>query len=291
MYSVVRLPPFPLFLRVSKVLGCWASLPRRNVLFIQQRNNQSGKVIAPSNILCSPDPVPISSISVYQRQAFCSPILSGWPAYPVCAYIVPRGYRGKVLPTAELAFASKYLGLSHTSVRPPGAFLENASKTVVLICLNRELAEAQRSILEEHGYRVLIASDLRDLERVSKEIRLACVVLGEDIGDAMKHTIATLLSGNLLGIAIVEECRNSPVLPDADHVPAGDPSALLAALDDLLLPYGKRHTAHLQTKARAIVQLVQEVRQRAKYAVHQSRQLRSHSIKSRNNNKDEQHSG
>jgi hypothetical protein len=101
--------------------------------------------------------------------------------------------------------------------------LENASHTLLLICLTHELTEAQRVILEEHGYQVLVASDLRELDRISKNGRLDCAVLGEDLGSGMKHAIAGLLCDNLPTLAILEEYTVSPVLLDADHVLAEIP--------------------------------------------------------------------
>jgi hypothetical protein len=106
--------------------------------------------------------------------------------------------------------------------------------------------------------------------------------LGEDLGSSMKHAIATLLGDNLPTLAILEEYRVSPVLPDIDHVLAGDPSGLLAAVDDLLLPYGQRHTAHLRRKARQIVERSRELIETAKYIIKQNRQMRADSKRERN---------
>jgi len=98
----------------------------------------------------------------------------------------------------------------------------------------------------------------------------------------MKHAIATLLGDNLPTLAILEEYRVSPVLPDIDHVLAGDPSGRLAAVDDLLLPYGQRHTAHLRRKARQIVERSRELIETAKYIIKQNRQMRADSKRERN---------
>lgn len=164
--------------------------------------------------------------------------------------------------------------------------LQTTSNTIVLVCVSCELADAQRNILEEHGYRVLVASDLRVLDRISKATRFTCAVLGEDIGDSMKQAIATLLCENLPAIAILEEYTIS--LPEADHVLAGDPLDLLSAINDLLLPYGQRHTAYLQRKARRIIERVRQASETAKYMVQQSRLVRAHSRRLRNNKKGEQ---
>lgn len=166
--------------------------------------------------------------------------------------------------------------------------LQTTSNTIVLVRVRCELADAQRNILEEHGYRVQVASDLRELDRISKETRFACAVLGEDIGDSMKRAIATLLCDNLPAIAILEEYTISPALPEADHALAGDPLNLLSAINDLLLPYGQRHTAYLQRKARRIIERVRQASETAKYMVQQSRLVRAHSRRFRNNKKDEQ---
>lgn len=133
-------------------------------------------------------------------------------------------------------------------------FLEKISHNLLLVCQNHELAESQRMILEVHRYDVLVANDLRELDRISKNNRLPCAILGHDLGPDMKHAIAALLCRNLPAIAIVEEYSNSPVLPDAEHVPAGDSSALLNAIEDLLLPYGQRHTKHVRRKAHSLVE-------------------------------------
>lgn len=104
-------------------------------------------------------------------------------------------------------------------------------------------------ILEEHGYHVLVACDLRELDEISKKHRLPCAVLGQDLGPGMKHAIAALLCHNLPAIALLEEYSSSPVIEEAEHVSARDPSALLDAIDDLLLPYGQRRTKHLRQPA------------------------------------------
>jgi hypothetical protein len=147
----------------------------------------------------------------------------------------------------------------------------------------RELAEAQRMFLEEHGHHALVANDLRELDQISKNTPLACAILGEDIGDGMKQAIATLLEENLAAIPILEEYSSSPVLPNADHILAGQPADLLAVVDDLLLPHGRRHIEHLQRKARVLRERVRKARETAKYILRQSRQRRAHSKKSRNN--------
>jgi hypothetical protein len=107
----------------------------------------------------------------------------------------------------------------------------------------------------------------------------------------MKHAIAALLSDNLPAMAILEEYTTSPALADADHILAGDPPDLLAAVDDLLLPYGKRHTAHVRRKAHAVVKRAEELVETAKYIVIQNRQTRAESRKSRSKNKDGKKSG
>jgi hexokinase len=166
--------------------------------------------------------------------------------------------------------------------------LQRTSNTIVLVCVSCELAEAQRKILEEHGYQVLVARDLRELDRISRNTPLACAVLGEDIGDSMKHAISTLLCDNLHAVAILEEYTTSPALADAEHVRAGEPSDLLAAIDDLLLPYGQRHTAHIQRKARIVMERVRQARETAKCMVQQARQIRAFWRRSRNKKKNEQ---
>jgi hypothetical protein len=166
--------------------------------------------------------------------------------------------------------------------------LQRTSNTIVLVCVSCELAEAQRKIFEEHGYQVLVARDLRELDRISRNTPLACAVLGEDLGDSMKHAISTLLCDNLHAVAILEEYTTSPALPDAEHVRAGEPSALLAAIDDLLLPYGQRHTAHIQRKARIVMERVRQARETAKCMVQQARQIRAFWRRSRNKKKNEQ---
>jgi len=166
--------------------------------------------------------------------------------------------------------------------------LENASNTVLSICLNHEAADVQRMLLEEHGYHVLIAGDLREVDRISKNFFLDCAVLGSDLGNGMKHAIAALLCDNRPAIAILEEYSDSPVLPDADHVPAGHPADLLAALDDLLAPYGHRHTAHLQRKANALVKTARQVSETARYIVRESRRLYTDSRRRRNKRKKEE---
>jgi len=159
--------------------------------------------------------------------------------------------------------------------------LEKISYTLLLVCLNHELAQAQRMILEVHRYDVLVANDLRELDRISKNNRLPCAILGQDLGPDMKHAIAATLSRNLPAIAILEEYSDSPVLPDAEHVLAGDSSALLDAIEDLLLPYGRRHTKHLRSKARALVKQARELVETAQYTISQNRQARADAKRAR----------
>ncbi|HKT49045.1 MAG TPA: hypothetical protein VJV96_02045 [Candidatus Angelobacter sp.] len=92
----------------------------------------------------------------------------------------------------------------------------------------------------------------------------------------MKHAIATQLSEHFAAIPILEEYIVAPVLPDAEHILAEQPAALLAAIDDLLLPHGQRYTAYLEKKARILRERVREARETAKYITGQSRQTRSY---------------
>jgi hypothetical protein len=98
----------------------------------------------------------------------------------------------------------------------------------------------------------------------------------------MKQNIAALLCDNRPAIAIVEEYTTCPVLPDAEHVLVGTPPPdFLAAIDDLLLPYGRRHTEHLRRKARLLVNMARELVETAKYIVRQNRQTRAGSRRRR----------
>lgn len=158
--------------------------------------------------------------------------------------------------------------------------MEKISHTLLLVCLNHELAEAQRMILEEHGYHVRLAGDLRELDRISKNHQISCAVLGQDLGPGMKHAVAALLCKNLPAIAILEEYSTSPVIEEAEHIPAGDTSEVLATIDDLLLPYGQRHTNHVRSTARSFVERARELVKKAK-SIRENRQARAEAKRQR----------
>lgn len=141
--------------------------------------------------------------------------------------------------------------------------------TVLCICLVPAVAETQRLLLEQQGYRVFLATNFHEIEEIARQTPLDCALVGADIEPKMKRAIAAMLQDKFPATAILEVCRFSPEIEGVAYVLAESPDDILGAVNDLLLPHGRRHTEFLQRRSTL-------ARQRAQEMVEQTRRAREH---------------
>ena len=140
----------------------------------------------------------------------------------------------------------------------------NEQATILTICQNESLSETRRLLLTQNGYQVVVVTDFRHIETIKSHPN--CVVIGRDIEPRMKRAIAILLEKQWPGIAILETNLLHPEIKGAACVPSDSPEEILAALEDLLSPAGRRYAENLRRQNMGI-------RRRASDAIQRAREL------------------
>jgi hypothetical protein len=120
--------------------------------------------------------------------------------------------------------------------------------TIVSICQSAALSESLRLLLEGRGYDILFITDVRELDKIKTVPR--CSVMGIDIEPKMKRAAAGLLKKKWPGISILEINSAHPEIEGAACVASDGPEEVLAALNGLLLPRGRKYSEYLRHQAR-----------------------------------------
>jgi DNA-binding response OmpR family regulator len=127
------------------------------------------------------------------------------------------------------------------------------SPTLILsISLNPAVAETRRLLLEQYGYHVVVATNFLEVKEKCRDMRFACAIIGTDIEAAMKRAIAKTLEESCSQMPILEIVRGSQEIERASSVESNEPEVLLAAVDDLLHPTGRRYTEQLHRRTQTI---------------------------------------
>jgi hypothetical protein len=129
------------------------------------------------------------------------------------------------------------------------------------------LAETQRMLLEQRGYRVLVATNFHEIDSAAGDEHFDCALISADIEPNMKRAIALMLEEQYPATALLEICRISPEIEGSAYVLAEAPQDVPDAVDDLLNPHGRRHTEFLQRRSLT-------ARERAQRMVKESREAR-----------------
>lgn len=122
----------------------------------------------------------------------------------------------------------------------------------IILSLNYDQAETRRLLLEQHGLTVATATNFVEVEQKCKQGNIACIIVGMDIEPHIKRAIGNLLAETCPQLPLLEICRLSPEIEEASTVLSDAPEDLLAAIDDLLNPTGRRYTEQLYRRAKAI---------------------------------------
>lgn len=138
---------------------------------------------------------------------------------------------------------------------------------VLSISADPAVSETRRRVLQEHGYSVVVATNLLEVEQMCRNMEIACVIIGADIEPKMKRAIARIINEVRCLMPVLEIIHISPEIEGASTVQSNDPAALVEAVEDLLKPTGRRFSEQLYRRSRAIKKLASET-------VGQSRQTR-----------------
>lgn len=130
---------------------------------------------------------------------------------------------------------------------PPPAF----SSVILSIAHDPAVVETRRLVLEQRGFAVAIATNFVEIEQKCRQRNIACIVIGMDIEPSIKRTIGNLLTNACPQLPLLEICRTAPEIEGASAVHSDAPEDLLAAIDDLLKPSGRRYTEQLYRRAKA----------------------------------------
>lgn len=142
------------------------------------------------------------------------------------------------------------------------------ANTVVCICLTPSVADVQRMLLEQHGYRVFVATNFHEVLNLARRTELNCALICADIEPKMKRAIASMLEEKFLRTSILEIGPISPEMEGLPRVLSDSPEDVLAAVDDLMRPNGKRFNQVVQRRAA-------NARRRARETVRLARELRN----------------
>jgi hypothetical protein len=121
--------------------------------------------------------------------------------------------------------------------------------TIVCVCRAPALAETLRMLLEQRGYRVLVATYFHEIDGGAGGEHFDCALISADIEPNMRRAIAVMLQDKYPATAILEICRISPEIDGSAYVLIDAPQDVPDAVDDLLNPHGRRHTEFLQRRA------------------------------------------
>jgi hypothetical protein len=163
------------------------------------------------------------------------------------------------------------------------------TNTIACICLTPALAETQRMLLEQRGYRVFVATNFHEIDAIARGKPFDCALISADIEPNMKRAIALKLEEKYPSAAILEICRISPEIDGAVYVLAEAPQDVPDAVDDLLNPHGRRRTEFLQRRSVLARQRAQKMIEKARKARERNRQARTNgsSRKKQGNSGDE----
>ena len=90
-------------------------------------------------------------------------------------------------------------------------------------------------LLKEQGFMVVSASGLREISHVCRRSKFDLIVVGHAFEENEKLAIAEVLRKDAPGTPILEICRVSPVLPQAQHVlRSPDPEDLVREVKNIL---------------------------------------------------------
>lgn len=127
-------------------------------------------------------------------------------------------------------------------------------------------------MLEQHGFSVVVATNFVDIQQKCVDKNISCILIGMNIEPRIKRAIGKLLEEVCPQTPLLEICRITPEIEEASFVCSDAPEDLLAALDDLLKPYGRRYTEQLCRRTKAIlgraaesVALAREMRARIRH--------------------------
>ncbi len=91
---------------------------------------------------------------------------------------------------------------------------------ILNISSDKTVATTREMILRQHGYQVLTALDLTDVERACRESEIDLAILGHSLNRSQRERVLQVLQSH---------CKGAPVL-DIDRKLL-DPSELLAAIE------------------------------------------------------------
>jgi DNA-binding response OmpR family regulator len=114
-------------------------------------------------------------------------------------------------------------------------------ETILSIRATQAMAEATRLLLEEQGFRVVSATDFRQVEAACAQGQFELVLIGDAIEPRTKKAIAALIRDRCsVTVPILEIYTSKPELDNVHSVSASDPPAeLIQTLKTIL---NQQHT-------------------------------------------------
>jgi len=122
---------------------------------------------------------------------------------------------------------------------------------ILSISNNPAVSETRRLVLEQRGFTVIVATNFAEVQQKCQG-DIACIIVGTDVEPKVKRAIGHILAESCPQTPLLEICRISPEIEGASTVLSDAPEDLVAAIDDLLKPTGRRYTEQLGRRAEVI---------------------------------------
>jgi CheY-like chemotaxis protein len=116
-----------------------------------------------------------------------------------------------------------------------------ATKHILNVSIADNLRRTRAMVLEEAGFNVTSAANLREAEHVCRRAAFDLIIIGQGFSGDDKRRIASAVRTLLPAAPILELCRISPEINSPDHV-LYDPSPddLVDFVQRLLVPKGSK---------------------------------------------------
>jgi DNA-binding response OmpR family regulator len=104
----------------------------------------------------------------------------------------------------------------------------------ILSIRSKEAVESTRLLLEQQGFRVISATDFKQVEAACAEAQFDLVLIGDAIEPKIKKAIVALLRDRRSAAPVLELYHGKPELEDVYSVDAVSPDDLIASVNRVL---------------------------------------------------------